>query len=241
MENPLEQFSIKKLVPLDVNGIDISFTNSSLCMLITVGFILLTLGWCLRKRNIVPTMGQAFSESIYDFIRSIIGETMGNDGAKYVSLIFALFLFIACGNILGLFPYSFTFTSHIAAVGTLSVFFLLLNIAFGVKRRGFGYLRTFFPEGLPWIMAPLIIPVETLSLLAKPFSLTIRLSVNMSVGHIMLEVLGTFILAMGIFGFIPLIADMCIIMFELFVALLQAYIYTTLSCVYLSQAISGEE
>lgn len=241
MENPLEQFAIKKLVPLDVNGIDVSFTNSSLCMLITVAFILLTLGWCLRKRNIVPSMGQAFSESIYDFIRSIIGETMGNEGAKYVSLIFALFLFIACGNILGLFPYSFTFTSHIAAVGALSIFFLLLNIAFGVKRRGLNYLRTFFPEGLPWIMAPLIIPVETLSLLAKPFSLTIRLSVNMSVGHIMLEVLGTFILAMGIFGFIPLVADMCIIMFEIFVALLQAYIYTTLSCVYLSQAISGEE
>ena len=218
MENPLEQFSIKRLVPLDINGFDISFTNSSLCMLVTICFILLTLGLCLRKRNIVPTMAQAFTESIYDFIRSILGETMGNDGIKYVSLIFSLFLFIACGNILGLFPYSFTFTSHIAAVGTLSVFFLLLNIIFGVKRRGFGYLRTFFPEGLPWLMAPLIVPVETLSLLAKPFSLTIRLSVNMSVGHIMLEVLGTFILAMGIFGFIPLIADMCIIMFELFVA-----------------------
>ena len=241
MENPLEQFSIKKIIPLNFNGFDISFTNSSLCMIVTILFILLTMSFCLRKRSIVPTMGQAFSESIYDFIRSIIGETMGSDGAKYVSLIFSLFLFIACGNILGLFPYSFTFTSHIAAVGTLSVFFLLLNIAFGFKRRGLGYLRTFFPEGLPWLMAPLIIPVETLSLLAKPFSLTIRLSVNMSVGHIMLEVLGTFILAMGIFGFIPLVADMCIILFELFVALLQAYIYTTLSCVYLSQAISGEE
>ena len=93
MENPLEQFAIKKLVPLDINGIDVSFTNSSLCMLITVVFILLTLGWCLRKRNIVPSMGQAFSESIYDFIRGIIGETMGNDGAKYVSLIFALFTY----------------------------------------------------------------------------------------------------------------------------------------------------
>ena len=241
MENPLEQFSIKKLVPLNFNGIDISFTNSSLCMLITILFVFFTLIFCLRIRNIIPTVGQAFSESVYEFIRSLIGETMGNDGAKYVSLIFTLFLFVACGNILGLFPYSFTFTSHIAAVGTLSVFFLLLNIVFGVKRRGSGYLRTFFPEGLPWLMAPLIIPVETLSLLAKPFSLTIRLAVNMSVGHIMLEVLGSFIIAMHFFGFIPQVADMCIIMFELFVALLQAYIYTTLSCVYLSQAISGEE
>lgn len=241
MESPLEQFEIKKIIPWQWEGIDLSFTNSALCMLITVSVIFITFTLCLRKRQIVPTMGQAFSESIYDFIQSMIGETLGKDGLKYVSLIFTLFTFIALGNMLGLFPYSFTFTSHIAAVGTLSVFFLVLNIIFGIKRRGLGYFHTFFPHGLPWIMAPLIIPVETLSLLAKPFSLTIRLAVNMSVGHIMLKVLGSFIVTMGIFGFIPLIADMCIIMFELFVTLLQAYIYTTLSCVYLSQAISDEE
>jgi len=194
----------------------------------------------VRKRSVVPSMGQAASEAVYDFISDIIGETLGRDGVKYFSLIFTMFTFIACGNILGLFPYSFTFTSHVAAVGALSLFCLILNIIFGIKHRGLNYFRTFFPEGLPWLMAPLIIPVETLSLLAKPFSLTIRLAVNMSVGHIMLKVLGTFIVTMGIFGFIPLVADMCIIMFELFITLLQAYIYTTLSCVYLSQSISEE-
>lgn len=241
MENPLEQFAIKKIIPWEINGVDISFTNSSLCMVITVAVIFLSMFFCLRKRSIVPTMGQAFSEAIYEFVQSIIGETLGRAGVKYVALIFTLFTFIACGNMLGLFPYSFTFTSHIAAVGTLSLLCLFLNIIFGIKQRGWGYLHTFFPPGLPWMMAPLIIPVETLSLLAKPFSLTIRLSVNMSVGHIMLKVLGTFIVAMQFFGFIPLIADMCIIMFELFITLLQAYIYTTLSCVYLSQSISDEE
>ena len=210
-------------------------------MVITVTFLIFSFALALRKRNIVPNKGQAFAESVYDFIQGIIGETLGNDGVKYFSLVFTMFTFIACGNILGLFPYSFTFTSHIAAVGALSVLCLILNIIFGVKRRGWRYLRTFFPEGLPWIMAPLIVPIETLSLIAKPFSLTIRLAVNMSIGHIMLKVLGTFIVAMGFFGFIPLVADMCIIMFELFIALLQAYIYTTLSCVYLSQAISDEE
>lgn len=241
MENPLEQFEIKKIIPLNVGGVDLSFTNSALCMVITLTFIVLAFSLALRKREVIPTKGQAFAESVYDFIQGIISETIGRDGVKYFSLIFTMFTFIACGNILGLFPYSFTFTSHIAAVGALSVFCLILNIIFGLKRRGFGYFRTFFPEGLPWIMAPLIIPVETLSLLAKPFSLTIRLAVNMSIGHIMLKVLGTFIVAMGFFGFIPLVADMCIIMFELFITLLQAYIYTTLSCVYLSQAISDEE
>ena len=240
MENPLEQFEIKRILPFDIGGADLSFTNSALCMVITIVFIVTALSLALSQRSIVPSKKQAFAESVYDFIQGIIGETIGKDGVKYFSLIFTMFTFIACGNILGLFPYSFTFTSHIAAVGTLSVFCLILNIIFGVKRRGWGYFRTFFPEGLPWIMAPMIIPVETLSLLAKPFSLTIRLAVNMSVGHIMLKVLGTFIVAMGFFGFIPLVADMCIIMFELFITLLQAYIYTTLSCVYLSQAISEE-
>ena len=241
MENPLEQFEIRRIIPFNYGGVDLSFTNSALCMIITITFLVLTFTLALRKRGIVPTKGQALAESVYDFIQGIIGETLGKDGVKYFSLIFTMFTFIACGNILGLFPYSFTFTSHIAAVGALSVFCLILNIIFGVKRRGWGYLRTFFPEGLPWIMAPLIVPVETLSLLAKPFSLTVRLAVNMSIGHIMLKVLGTFIVAMGFFGFIPLVADMCIIMFELFITLLQAYIYTTLSCVYLSQAISDEE
>lgn len=241
MENPLEQFEIKKIFPLDINGIDISFTNSSLCMVITVAVVFLGLLLCLAKRNIVPTKSQAFSEAIYDFVQGIIGETLGREGTKFVAFVFSLFVFVAFGNLLGLFPYSFTFTSHIAAVGTLSIFCFVLNIILGIKHRGLSYLHTFCPEGLPLFMAPLIIPVETLSLLAKPFSLTLRLAINMSVGHIMLKVLGTFILAMGFFGFIPLIADMCIIMFEMFIALLQAYIYTILSCVYLSQAISNEE
>lgn len=241
MENPLEQFEIKRIIPFNYNGLDLSFTNSALCMIITLIFIITAFSLALRRRSIIPTKGQACAESVYDFVQGIIGETLGKDGVKYFSLIFTMFTFISCGNILGLFPYSFTFTSHVAAVGALSVLCLILNIIFGIKRRGWGYFRTFLPEGIPWIMAPLIIPVETLSLLAKPFSLTVRLAVNMSIGHIMLKVLGTFVVAMGFFGFIPLVADMCIIMFELFITLLQAYIYTTLSCVYLGQAISDEE
>lgn len=240
MASPVEQFEIKKIIPFELNGVDLSFTNSSLCMVITVLFILCSLGICLRKRTIVPTYSQAIAESVYGFIQGIMGETLGKDGVKYFSFVFALFTFIAGGNILGLFPYSFTFTSHIAAVGALSFFCLFLDIAFGLKRRGFGYLRTFFPHGVPVVLAPLIVPIEMISLLSKPFSLTIRLAVNMSVGHIILKVLGGFIVAMQLFGFIPLIADMAIILFELFVALLQAYIYTTLSCVYLSQALSDE-
>ena len=240
MENPLEQFTIKKLIPYQINGWDFSFTNSALCMVVVTFFIVISMQFCLRKRNIVPNSTQAFSEAIYEFVASIVQEAMGKDGIKYISFAFSLFCFIACGNIFGLFPYSFTFTSHIAAVGTLSIFCLCTNIFFGIRRRGLEYFRTFFPHGIPLIMAPLIIPVEILSLLSKPFSLTIRLAVNMSVGHITLKILGAFIVTMGVFGIFPLAVDICIIMFEIFIGLLQAYIYTVLSCVYLGQAITKE-
>lgn len=241
MSSPFEQFELKKILPLEVNNVDLSFTNSSLCMLITVFVVLFSMMVCLRKRNVVPSMAQAFPEAVYSFIEGLMGETLGKDGIKYFSFVFALFTFIAFGNFLGLFPYSFTFTSHITTVGALSVFFLLMNTFLGFKRRGLEYLRTFFPAGVPSVMAPLIVPIEIISNLSRPFSLTIRLVVNMSVGHIILKVLGGFVVSMGILGFLPFIGDLCIIAFEMFVALLQAYIYTVLSCVYLSMAISGEE
>ena len=132
MEDPFDQFAIKEIIPFHFHGIDISFTNSSLCMVITVVLIFTVMMLCLRKRQIVPTMKQAFSEAVYDFVMGIINDTLGKEGIKYFSFVFALFTFIAVGNILGLFPYSFTFTSHIAAVGTLSIFCLLLNIYCGI-------------------------------------------------------------------------------------------------------------
>ncbi len=241
MSSPFEQFELKKILPLDLGNVDLSFTNSALCMLITVSVIIISMRLCLRRRNIYPSLAQAFPETIYSFVEGLMGETLGRDATKYFSFVFALFTFIAFGNFLGLFPYSFTFTSHITTVGALSVFFLIMNTFLGFKRRGLEYLRTFFPAGVPVVMAPLIVPIEIISTLSRPFSLTIRLVVNMSVGHIILKVLGGFVVSMGIFGFLPFIGDLCIIAFEMFVALLQAYIYTVLSCVYLGMAINGEE
>ena len=164
-------------------------------------------------------------------------ENIGAEGLKYFGFIFSLFLFIACGNVLGLFPYAFTFTSHIAAVGTLSLTALIFNMIIGIKKKKWGYIRTFMPKGIPWILAPLIMPIETISLLSKPFSLTIRLVANMTVGHIMLKIIAGFIVGLGALGFVPLLFDAGIIVFELFIALLQAFIYTVLSCIYLGDAI----
>ena len=233
----MEQFTVKPIIPLEFKGIDISFTNSALCMVIAVVASTLLLGLCIRKRSIIPTAAQSIPESLYSFISSLIKENVGREGMKYFSFIFTLALFIAAGNLLGLFPYSFTFTSHLAAVGALSVFALLFNVFIGIKKKKWSYLRTFMPKGIPWPLAPLIIPIEMISYLSKPFSLTVRLVANMTVGHIMLKIIAGFILALGIGGIIPFAFDACIIVFEIFIALLQAFIYTVLSCIYLGDAL----
>lgn len=233
----MEQFTIKPLIPLEYKGIDISFTNSALCMVIAVLASSLILGLCIRKRNIIPTAAQCIPESIYGFINNLIKENVGREGLKYFSFIFSLFLFVAFGNVIGLFPYAFTYTSHLATVGGLSIIALLFNISIGIKKKKLGFLRTFLPRGIPLALAPLIIPIEMISYLSKPFSLTVRLVANMTVGHIMLKIIAGFILALGIGGIVPFAFDACIIVFEIFIALLQAFIYTVLSCIYLGDAL----
>ena len=233
----MEQFYIRPIVPLEAGGYDISFTNSSLFMVLAVAVCSLLFALCLRKRDVIPGRAQAFVEMIYDFIHNLVKENIGPEGLKYFGFIFSLFLFIAFGNVLGLFPYAFTFTSHVAAVGTLSLAALLFNMSVGIKKKKWGYIRTIMPKGIPWALAPLVMPIATISLLSKPFSLTIRLVANMTVGHIMLKIIAGFIVALGAAGIVPLLFDAGIIVFELFIALLQAFIYTVLSCIYLSDAI----
>lgn len=237
MSNPMEQFEIKPLIPLNIGGVDVSFTNSSLFMVLAVVSAVLLMGICLRKRTIIPSVAQSVPEVLYEFIAGLLRENVGMEGMKYFSFIFSLFTFVAFGNVLGLFPYAFTFTSHLAAVGGLSVIALLFNIGIGVKKKKLGYLRTFLPRGIPLILAPLIVPIEMISFLSKPFSLTVRLVANMTVGHIMLKIIAGFVLALGIGGIVPLAFDAAIVVFEIFIALLQAFIYTVLSCIYLGDAL----
>ena len=237
MSNPMEQFEIKPLIPLNIGGVDVSFTNSSLFMVLAVVSAVLLMGICLRKRTIIPSVAQSVPEVLYEFIAGLLRENVGMEGMKYFSFIFSLFTFVAFGNVLGLFPYAFTFTSHLAAVGGLSVIALLFNIGIGIKKKRLGYLRTFLPRGIPLILPPLIVPIEMISFLSKPFSLTVRLVANMTVGHIMLKIIAGFVLALGIGGIVPLAFDAAIVVFEIFIALLQAFIYTVLSCIYLGDAL----
>lgn len=237
MSNPMEQFVIKPIIPIKAGEVDISFTNSSLFMLLAVAAATLLFLLCLRRRTVVPGLAQSLPECAYNFIANLMKENIGPEGLKYFSFIFSVFLFIAFGNVLGLFPYAFTFTSHVTAVGTLSILALLFNICVGIRKRKWGYLRTFMPKGIPFVLAPLIVPIETISMLSKPFSLTVRLAANMTVGHIMLKIIAGFVVSVGVLGVIPLLFSSCIVVFELFIAILQAFIYTVLSCIYLGDAL----
>ena len=237
MSNPMEQFVIKPIIPLKVGDVDISFTNSALFMVLAVVVSTVLLGLCLRRRSIVPTVAQSIPESIYEFISGLLKENVGVEGLKYFPFIFTLFLFVAFGNLLGLFPYAFTFTSHLTAVGSLSLIALLFNVVIGIKKKKLGWVRTFLPKGIPFALAPLIVPIEMISFLSKPFSLTVRLVANMTVGHIMLKIIAGFVVALGFAGIVPVLFNSCIVCFEIFIALLQAFIYTVLSCIYLGDAL----
>ena len=213
----MEQFVVKPLIPLKVGGVDISFTNSALFMMLAVAVSTLLFAWCLRKRTLVPSVSQSIPESIYEFVSSLLKENVGVEGLKYFPFIFTMFLFVAFGNLLGLFPYAFTFTSHLTAVGSLSLIALGYNVIIGIKKKKLGWLRTFMPRGIPMALAPLIVPIEMISFLSKPFSLTVRLVANMTVGHIMLKIIAGFVAVLGVFGFCRccLIAASCALKFLL--------------------------
>ncbi len=237
MSGPVEQFEIKPIIPIQIGDYDVSFTNSSLFMVIAVIVAVTFLGLATRKKSLIPGPLQSVAELLYEFIGSLLKENVGPEGKKFFPFIFALFMFVALGNLLGLVPYSYTFTSQMGAVGGLSVLCLIVNIIVGIKKKKWGYLHTFMPKGIPVALAPLIIPIEMISFLSKPFSLTVRLVANMTVGHIMLKIIAGFVFALGVAGLVPVLFNGCIILFETFIALLQAFIYTVLSCIYLSDAL----
>ena len=238
MADPIHQFEIKKIYPLELNNVDISFTNSSLFMILTVSFISLLLILSIRNKRIIPTRLQSISEIFYEFISNMINDNIGSKGQKFFSLIFTLFTFILFGNLFGLLPYSFTFTSHIIVTFVLAMFIFLFVTLIGFFVHGFKFFGLFVPKGVPIAMLPLMVPIEIISYLSRPISLSIRLFANMMAGHTMLKVFAGFIFSLGVFGIAPLIVDVALTAFEVLVAFLQAYVFTVLTCLYLNDAIN---
>ena len=235
--SPLDQFLIKKIIPLDVGGMDISFTNSSLAMLAGVVIVSCFLVFSMRRGALVPGRWQVLAEIAYEFIANMIRDNVGQEGRRYFPFIFTLFMFVLAGNILGMIPYSFTFTSHlIVTFGMAAVVFIGVTII-GIMKHGIKFFGFFLPHGVPWFLAWLIIPIEILSYLSRPVSLSLRLFANMTAGHTMLKVFAGFIFALGAVGIAPFVMVVALTGLEFVIAFLQAYVFAILTCVYLNDAL----
>ena len=238
MADPIHQFEIKKIVPLELNNIDISFTNSSMFMILAILVVSIFLILSIKNKKIIPNRFQAMSELLYEFIANMINDNIGHKGKKFFPFIFTLFTFILFGNLLGMLPYSFTFTSHIIVTFALAMFIFLFITLIGIFMHGFKFFSLFVPKGVPMLMLPLMIPIEIISYLSRPISLSVRLFANMMAGHTMLKIFAGFVFSLGIFGIAPLIIDVALTALEVLIAILQAYVFTILTCIYLNESIN---
>lgn len=235
--SPLAQFMIKKIIPFHVGGVDISFTNSSLAMVGAVVLASVFLIMSMRRGALVPGRWQVLAELAYEFVANMIRDNVGPEGRRYFPFIFSLFMFIFTGNLIGMVPYSFTFTSHlIVTFGMAIVVFIGVTII-GIVTHGVKFLSFFLPHGVPWYLAWLIIPIEIVSYLSRPVSLSLRLFANMTAGHTMMKVFAGFIFVLGVLGVAPFAMVFALTGLEIIIAFLQAYVFTILTCVYLNDAL----
>jgi F-type H+-transporting ATPase subunit a len=239
----LSQF---ELVPfMGALGESVRFSQSNAHMLLAFGLITALMMWGTAKRAIVPGRLQALAESGYEFIHGIVEGQVGHEGKRYFPFVFSIFMFVLFGNMLGLLPYAFTFTSHIAVTFALAALVFVVVTAVALAIHGTHFFGYFFPEGAPKALAPLIIPIEVISYLSRPISLSVRLFANMVAGHVMLKVFATFVVmigsAAGVLGLIgaalPMAMNVALVGFEILVAFLQAYVFAILTSIYLHDAV----
>lgn len=238
LPNPMHQFEIKRLIPLELFGFDASFTNSALFMVIAATLITLFTVYAMRGGKLVPTRLQSVAELSYEFVANMVRDNVGTSGMQYFPFIFTLFMFVLALNMLGMMPYSFTVTSHIIVTFALAAFIFLAVTAIGFWKHGAGFLKFFVPAGVPAVMLPLLVVIEVISYLTRPLSLSVRLFANMMAGHTMLKVFGAFVVALGLLGgWAPLAFMVGFTGLEILVAFLQAYVFAILTCIYLNDAL----
>lgn len=244
MAGPIEQFEISRIVPLEIGGLDLSFTNASAYMVLTValgaGFLLLA----TRRRAIVPGRLQSCAELLFEFIGKTLRDNAGEEGMRFFPLVFSLFMFVLVANLIGMFPYAFTVTSHIIVTFALAMLVFLTVTVYGLIRNGLGFLRLFMPPGVPLVLAPILVPIELVSYISRPVSHSVRLFAVMLAGHITLKVFAGFVVslseqgALGIAGAVlPLAMTVGLTGLELLMSVIQAYIFTMLTCMYLNDAL----
>jgi ATP synthase subunit 6 len=248
--SPLEQFEILPLVVLKIGFFDFSLTNQTIILVLILFFITAFFFSLLKQSNsslfVIPTRFQAVIEILYDTVLSLVIDNVKNKTAQmFFPFIFSLFCFIASMNIIGLVPYSFTVTSHFIVTLAISlIVFIGINII-GVRTHKFEIFSLFLPAGTPFVLAFLLVPVELVLYIFRPFSLAIRLFCNMMAGHTLLKIFAGFAWSLmsftGIlflFHYIPLLTLLPLFGLELAVALIQAFVFSLLSCLYLNDVLS---
>jgi F-type H+-transporting ATPase subunit a len=244
--NPMEQFEVKPWIdqPLfSIGGHPIYFTNQALFMILVVVISSLFLTLLVSKNRLVPSRGQSMAELSYEFVANMVQSTMGHDGLKFFPFVFTLFMFVLLSNFLGMIPYTFTVTSQIAVTFTLASFVILMMVVVGFMKHGLGFLMLFVPKAPLLLQIPLVV-IEVISFLTRPISLSVRLFANMLAGHTLLQVFAGFVImlagaggVLSVLSVAPVFFIVAIMLLELLVAFLQAYVFTILTCIYLNEAL----
>lgn len=243
--DPLHQFQINPILQIVIAGYDVSFTNSAFFMVVAVALIYALLVFGMSGRALVPGRLQSMAEIFYEFVANMVRDNAGHDARPYFPFVFAIFMFVLFGNLVGMIPFTFTFTSHIIVTFTLAATVFVFVTVLALMKHGLHFFSFFMPHGAPVALAPILIPIEVISYLMRPVSLSIRLFANMMAGHTMLKVFAGFTVMMisglGAVGFlaglVPLAINIALTGFEFLVAFLQAYVFSILTCLYIRDAL----
>ena len=235
---PLAHFHIVRYVELSVFGIDISITNAVVWMWVAVVAAFLFFRLALRNSLVVPGRLQMLAELCYLFVLRMVEKNIRREGRRFLPIVFTLFFFVLFCNLVGLLPGGFTPTSQLVVTGSLALAVFLFTIVLRVARHGWGVFHAFAPSGVPWMLLPLMVPIEIISFIARPMSLAVRLFANMTAGHTVLAVIAFF--GMGahwLVAWLPMGFSVAFTGMEIFIAVIQGYIFSILSCVYIDDAL----
>jgi F-type H+-transporting ATPase subunit a len=241
--NPIEQFELQRLWTHNLGGLDVSFTNASLYMAIAAGAVVLLMLVATLPGRVMPGRAQSLAEMLYEFVENMVRQVAGEEGMRFFPFVFTLFAFVLLCNLIGLAPYTFSVTSQIVVTFSFAMLVMTIVVGYGFMRHGKHFLDLFVPHGVPKPVLFVLVPIEIISFLSRPISLSVRLFANILAGHITLAVFGGFVMMLLGAGFwmvlapVPLLAITALYALELLVACLQAFVFATLTCVYLNDAI----
>ncbi len=236
MNNPMLQFFQGVIFPIKVWGYDISITTGVLFMLLSTVLVVFFC-WGLRKRELRPGYWQTLVEQTILLLWEMIGCKKQKNTQRILPVVASLFLVVMFGNLVGLVPGSYTFTSQIIVTGTLSLVIFALSIIWGLQTQGVAFFKHFIPKGCSVWLYPLLIPIEVISFFTRPISLGLRLFVNMVAGHSIVAVFASFAVSFGVVSIAVGILNTVLFVLEFGVAIIQAYVFAILSSLYLKEGL----